>query len=259
MKHIIRLISWASLVLVITASIGCTSTYYTTKLVSGNEILYKVVDGNEHAIYKIDKNGKTTIYDHNDPKAKELAIRNKRYTQAKADRNKPKLRQSTRPETEPKLTFEDPIYVAMVQTDVGSRIRQTEKHDGAVFSSIRKELESDDVINLINQRQVNKYYNYRNRKKSKKNRLNEDVRVYTTIRLKDQSAKSKETQRFVTTTYVHLTARIESIYSKKVYNVKSTTDIYRNVQAIEELGAKIAHVIKNKIAPNIPKNRHRYR
>lgn len=255
----IYLIGLACLALLLSSC--ATGPQYVTRVLNGNQILYKVIDGHEHAVYKIDRSGKTTIYDPNDPKSQQLVMQSNPNPEAKPSKEQAKPAQKTqktqRYQGLQKRSEHDPIYVAMFPTKVGPRIAKTEKSDGAVFKSIKQVLENDDVIVLLDQATVNRYlHQWQKNKNSDLKGLNEDVRVFTSIRLEDGPSLKSSSGKHGIGTYVHLEAKIVSRYLEKSFTVKSSADIYQNVQAIEELGTKIEEVVKKKIGPYIPKRKY---
>ena len=274
MKKIRAICVVITLVLVAVVSLaGSTSTSTTTTVKDGKKITTKVKTDNKGVttttVTTKDKDGAvtttTTVTDKNgdiistdDPeaRAKADAVRREREERHAALASAPKRGDL------------DPIQVALFQTVVSENLRKATTKDG-VFPYLRKEFDDDPVIDLLDQRTVDRYakdYDFRTGQYTSFSSLNRgteflpaDVYVESFAKVEDKVGISRSTGKLASAPYLVYTAKITSEYGGKPLEVSEDGFVLANLEVTRKFADKIKVAIRDELGPGIPKDAAAFR
>ena len=250
-----RLFLAAGTVLLLVAFSGCGAGYRSKNINGVKTVTYVDEKGNARDIYRIDKDGRTTIYDENDPMARQLVAQ-----QAAAERmEQARNERLDRIKAAPKRTAKDPIYVVLFETELGENLAKAEKPKGAVYKAFRKEFENDRICKLINPKKL-KGNTGREIKAFLENPLSPestvaDVSVTSRAFLEEQYGISKKTGKPAQMMALVYEATVTSHFLPKTFTVRESGHILNNPEVTRKFAAKVRRIIIEEVGPTIPKNR----
>jgi hypothetical protein len=236
--------------------VGCGAGYRTV-VNNGSKKVYRVDDeGKKTLVYEVSKDGVTTIHDESDPMAQQQVAAQERAAQAQQaeEERLESIRQA------PKRRIGDPIYVALYDIQLGEKLQQAQKSDGAVDAQYRKEFESDGVITLVSNEDLKKgeYTQIANAMAgmSPNRAPAADVDVVSKAYVKEVVGINKQTGKPGSMMAVVFEATISSNYLPAEYTVTEQGNIFQNVQVTKRFADEIKSIIKETIGPTLPANRN---
>ncbi|MFO0699021.1 MAG: hypothetical protein U0236_07315 [Nitrospira sp.] len=222
--------------------VGCSSNYYTAD-VNGEQKVYRVGEqGEKTLVYETDLQGKTTIYDVDDPMAKrQMAAQEAALTSNLKKTERPEQASSTS-----KRLPNEPIYVDLGPVELDEQMQKAERAKGAVADQIRSELVANPVIKLVERNQE--------RSGLLKPHLSAgvDVEVSSKVSLKEAYGIDRKTGKPVKMLAVVFEARITSQSPPATYTVSESGHAQRNLEVSKRFAKQVRQVIVEKIGPNIP-------
>jgi len=244
-----------TLIFVLAAS-GCVGTHYNTKTVNGHKTVTKVdEEGNKTVIYEVNKDGSTVIHDESDPMAQQYLAEKRRAEQARVEED---ARQE-RIRIARKRNAADPIYVALLPTELGTNLASAQHTDGAVYEQIRKEFQDDPVIRLVSKEDLRRREWTQIGKAltggSSSMGPAADVTVKSNGDLKEVVGISRSTGKPAKGVQIVLEAKISSNFLPAEYSVRESGNVFNNVEMTKRFAAQIKQIIKTRIGPDIPADR----
>jgi hypothetical protein len=235
---------------------GCMAGGYRTSTRNGHEKVYRVEeDGSKKLVYEIAKDGTVTIHDEADPRAQQLQEAQRRAEMSRAANAERLERIKAAPKRKPGA----PIYVALHETELDAKLKESQHSEGAVFEEVHKNFQNDDVIRLVkgSQMQANEWGQLAKALsgKSTKAAPAADVEVWSKGYLKEKAGINKKTGKIGSMWVVVFEATVSSNYLPDTHTVTEEGNIFRNQEVTRRLADKIKHVIKNEIGPNLPADR----
>lgn len=235
---------------------GCVGTHYNTKTVNGHKTVTRVdEDGSKTVVYEINKDGSTVIHDKSDPMAQQHLEEKRRAEQAVADE---KIRQERIRNARKRKAY-DPIYVALLPTELGANLASAQHSEGAVYEQICKEFKDDPVIRLVSKEDLRRREWTQIGKAltggSSSMGPAADITVRSNGDLKEVVGISRKTGKPAKGVQIVLEANISSNFLPAEYSVKETGNVFNNVEMTRKFAAQIKEIIKNRIGPEIPADR----
>ena len=235
--------------------VGCGAGYRSSTS-NGHEKVYRVDEqGNKTLVYEVAKDGTVTIHDENDPRAQQVIAAQQRadmVREAEADRIE-------RIMMAPKRATDDPIFVALHQTQLDDGLQEAQHSDGAVFTEFRKHFETDPVIELVSEEDM------RGREwaelgkalagKSPNEAPAADIEVVSRGYLKEVAGINRQTGKPGKMVAVVFEATITCNFAPAEYTVTESGNIFRNTEVTKKFADHIKEIIKSKIGPTIPADR----
>lgn len=221
---------------------GCSSNYYTAD-VNGEQKVYRVDEqGQKTLVYETDLEGKTTIYDFDDPMAK----RQMAAQEAAVASHLKKTERSEQASSASKRQPNEPIYVDLALVELDEQMQKAERAKGAVADQIRSELVADPVIKLVERNQE--------RSGLLKPHLSAgvDVEVSSKVSLKPAYGIDRTTGKPVKMLAVVFEATITSQSPPATYTVSESGHAQRNLEISKRFAKQVKQVILEKIGPTIP-------
>lgn len=237
----LRKIGFLSCAVVVLMSGGCSNNYYTAN-VNGEQKVYRLDDeGGKTLVYETDLQGKTTIYDANDPMAKRQVASQ----EGAGDLNLKKNERPDHAKNGLKRRPNDPIYVDLAPAELDEQMQKAERTKGAVADQIRSEFVADPMIKLIE----------RNQELSGllKPHLSGgvDVEVSPKVSLKEAYGIDRKTGKPVRMLAVVFEATITSQTPPATYTVSESGHAQRNLEVSKRFAKQVKQVILEKIVPTI--------
>ncbi|HMS82401.1 MAG TPA: hypothetical protein PKD12_01970 [Nitrospira sp.] len=237
-----KMIGLAYSTAVVLLSVGCSSNYYTAEA-NGEQKVYRVGEqGEKTLVYETDLEGKTTIYDFDDPMAKRQMV----VQEAAVTSNLKKTERPEQASSAPKRQPNEPIYVELAPVELDEQMQKAERAKGAVADQIRSELVADPVIKLVERNQE--------RSGLLKPHLSAgvDVEVSPKVSLKEAYGLDRKTGKPVKMLAVVFEARITSQSPPATYTVSESGHAQRNLEVSKRFAKQVRQVILEKIGPTIP-------
>ena len=235
---------------------GCVGTHYNTKTVNGHKTVTRVdEDGSKKVVYEVNKDGSAVIHDETDPMAQQYLAEKQRAEQARLqeDSRQERIRNAK------KRTASDPIYVALLPTELGANLASAQHSEGAVYEQIRKEFKDDPVIRLVSKEDLRRREWTQIGKaltgSSSSTGPAADITVRSNGDLKEVVGNSRKTGKPAKGVQIVLEAKISSNFLPAEYSVKETGNVFNNVEMTRKFAAQIKEIIKNRIGPEIPADR----
>jgi len=250
-----RLLFAAGTVLILVAFTGCGAGYRSKNINGVKTVTYVDENGNSRDIYRVERDGRTTIYDENDPMARQLVAQQ----EAARQREHARTERLDRIKDAPKRSPKDPIYVVLFQTELGDDLAKVEKPKGAVFDAFRKEFENDRICKLVNPRKMKGNVG-REIKGFVENPISPestvaDVSVTSRAFLEEQYGVSKKTGKPASMMALVFEATITSHFLPQTFTVRESGHILNNPEVTRKFAAKVRRVIVKEVGPTIPKDR----
>jgi hypothetical protein len=222
--------------------VGCSGNYYTAN-VNGEQKIYRVGEqGEKTLVYETDREGKTTIYDFDDPMAKrQLAAQ-----EATAELDRKKAERGLLVSDAPKRQPNEPIYVELASVELDEQMQKAERAKGAVADQIRSELVADPVIQLVEGNQE------RSGLLKRQLSAGADVEVSSKVSLKEAYGLDRKTGKPVKMLAVVFEATITSQMPRATYRVSETGYAQRSLEVSKRFAKQVKQVILEKIGPTIP-------
>ena len=255
-RHGIRVSTIVTIALSCIFLYGCMAGGYSTSVRNGHEKVYRVEeDGSKTLVYEIAKDGTVTIHDEADPRSQQIQEAQGRAEMSRVADAERLERIKAAPKREPGA----PIYVALYETELGAKLKESQHSEGAVFEEIQKNFQNDKVIQLVERSQMQasewsqlaKAWNG----KSTKSAPAADIEVRSAGYLKETVGINKQTGKVGTMWVVVFEATVSSNYLPDTRTVTEEGNIFRNQEVTRRLADKIKHVIKNEIGPMLPADR----
>jgi len=251
-----RLIMSGVLIMAVMLMFGCVGTHYNTKTVNGHKTVTKVdEEGNKTLVYEVNKDGSAVIHDETDPMAQQYLTEKRRAEQARLDEDS----RQERIRNAKKRNTADPIYVALLPTELGANLASAQHSEGAVYEQIRKEFKDDPVIRLVSNEDLRKREWTQIGKAltggSSSMVPAADITVRSNGDLKEVVGISRKTGKPAKGVQIVLEANISSNFLPAEYSVKETGNVFNNVEMTRKFAAQIKEIIKNRIGPEIPADR----
>jgi hypothetical protein len=241
-RHVSQITNSVCLAVAVVMMVACSGGYYTAN-VNGGKKVYRVGEhGAKTLVYETDQNGHTTIYDADDPRAKQ---------QAAAQENAEQL--SAKPADQPEQSSRtlkrqpnDPIYVSLAQPVLDTQMEKAERSKGAVAEQIRSELEADPIIKLIEE------HHSRSGLLKPHGGASADVEVSPKVSLREAYGVDRKTGKPSKMLAVVFEATITTQVPPATYNVSESGHVLKNLEVSKRFAKQVRQVILEKIAPNIP-------
>jgi hypothetical protein len=235
---------------------GCMAGGYSSSTRNGHEKVYRVEkDGSKTLVYEVAKDGTVTIHDEADPRAQQVQEGQKRAEMSQAADAERIARIEAAPKREPGA----PIYVALHETELDAKLKESQHSDGAVFAEVQKNFANDKVIRLVDGSEMKKsewgQVAAALGGKSTKANPAADVEVWSKGRLEEKVGINKQTGKVGSMWVVVFEATVSSNYTPATRTVTEEGNIFQNQEVTRRLADKIKHVIKNEIGPTLPADR----
>ena len=254
-RWVSRLFLATGMVLLLAAFSGCGAGYRSRNINGVKTVTYVDENGNARDIYRVEKDGRTTIYDENDPMARRLVAQQAASAKMEQARNE----RLDRIKAAPKRASRDPIYVVLFETELGENLAKAEKPEGAVYKAFRKEFEHDRICKLVNPRKM-KGNAGREIRAFLENPLSPestvaDVSVTTRAFLEEQYGISKKKGKPARMVALVFEATITSHFLPRTFTVRESGHILNNPEVTRKFAAKVRRIIVEEVGPTIPKDR----
>jgi hypothetical protein len=235
---------------------GCMAGSYSSSSRNGHEKVYRQEeDGSKTLVYEVDKDGTLTVHDENDPRAQQMQEAEHRAEMSRAA----DAERLERIKAAPKREAGAPIYVALHETELDAKLKESQHSEGAVFDEIMKNFQEDDVIRLVDggQTQASEWTQMARALKGESTKAAPaaDVEVYTRGRLEEKAGINRQTGKLGTMWVVVFEATVSSNYLPSTHTVTEEGNVFRNQEVTQRLVEKIKQVIKNDIGPTLPADR----
>lgn len=222
--------------------LACSSGYYTSKE-NGETKVYRVdKEGTKTLVYQTNGNGQTTIYDANDPIAKQQVAAQETMESLNGKTIEPGELQSRAQKRQPN----DPIYVSLAPPVLDEKMQQAEKTKGVMAERIRNEFSADPIIKLIEPDLT------RSGLMRPHLAATADVEVSQKVSLKEAYGIDQKTGKPSKVLAVVFEATITSQVPPATYNVSELGYAVRNQEVSKRFANHLKQVILEKIGPNIP-------
>jgi major membrane immunogen (membrane-anchored lipoprotein) len=261
------ILSFANLLLA-----GSTSTSSTVK--DGKKITTKVVTDNKGTttttVTTKDKDGSVTTSTTVKDKDGNLVSTDDPNARAQAEsEKKEKADHAAALANAPKRGVNDPIYVALFQTEMSEDLRKNVGKDG-IFPWLRKEFDNDPVIKALDQGKVDRYAKTHDFKtgastqfssfdKGEGEFLPADVYVESFATIEQKVGINKATKKLAQAPFLVYTAKIYSEYGNGPWEVKDEGFILQNEAVTKSFAEKIKAAIRDQVGPTIPKDAAKFR
>lgn len=238
----LRMMRFVWCVVVVLMSGGCSSNYYTAN-VNGEQKVYRLDErGGKTLVYETDLQGKTTIYDANDPMAKRQVASQEVAWEHNLKTNERLAQSNNGSRRQPN----EPIYVDLAPAELDEQMQKAERAKGAVAEQIRSEFIADPMIKLIARDQE--------RSGLLKPHLSAgaDVEVSPKVSLKEAYGIDRKSGKPVRMLAVVFEATITSQTPPATYTVSESGHVQRNLEVSKRFAKQVKQLILEKIGPNIP-------
>lgn len=210
---------------------ACSGGYHTAN-VTGEKRVHRVDEhGAKTLVHETYQNGKTTIHDADDPRAKR---------QAGAEEIGEQLSRMS------KRQLSDPIYVSLAPPVLDAQMEKAERSKGAVAEQIRSEFEADPIIRLIEDN------GSRSGLLKPHGAAGAVVEVLPKVSVKEAYGIDRKTGKPSKMLAVVFEATITTQAPPATYNVSESGHVLRNLEVSKRFAKQVKQVILEKVGPNIP-------
>ena len=228
--------------------------YYNEKLDGVETVYYNDKDGQKKIVYQVNKDGSLTVYDENDPMYKNYAAGQKwskaanQYIVELARKKEERAKKAEQARIEriqrirdaKKRRPWDPIYVAVHTPQIEADDQKVgQKTCSLVHKFVSEQISSDKILRIASE--------------------NSDVDVFSKLYIKQGLGFDKKTRKPVPVPVFYFEYNVRSNYlPEDTFTYEEHGHWMENQQIVQRATEHINKIIKNRIGPNIPAERHKF-